>query len=842
MTRGEGRFERRAAGRHRVPGCCASMAGMVRSALAPSARVPSALPPSALPLSALLLSALVMPALVLAQPASSAAPPSNPATAQELPQVTVIANTPLSGLGLPMNQIPSNVQTGDSADMQRQQTLGLADYLNANFSGVSVSESADNPFQLDINYHGFTASPLLGTPEGLSVYVDGVRVNESFGDTVNWDLIPESAISTVTLMSGSNPVFGLNTLGGALSVRTKSGHDDPGTEFEAYGGSFGRRAFQGETGGEFGAFDYFLTGNYFDDTGWRELSPTRVYQGFAKVGWQSDKSDIDLSYSYADTSLYGNGAAPISLLDENREASYTPDYTQNLLNFLNLTATQFLTGKLLLSANVYHRRLVTDAVNGNVNDSYLDDGYGGPPIDCAPPPDNLAALSYCAPGQNAASRLNQRSTGVGLQLTDSQDLFGRTNQAILGVDHDDSRDAFAQSYQYGALAADRTLIYEAVPFNDETVISLSGVNKILGVYLTDTLSPGKLLHLTGSLRYNRSTETLDGYSVDTDVSDYGAGFNARSALNGDHAFSRVNPAFGFTVTPDDDLTVYADYNQASRAPTVIELGCANPAAPCGLPNDFASDPDLKQVVARTVELGLRGNRPDRRLVWNADVFRTVNSNDIQFVATATNQGYFDNVGATRRQGVDVAVGGKAGGLTWRAAYSFVDATFQSNFEVSAQSNSTADADGNILVRPGDRIPLIPRHTGRLLLDYELSQRWEIGGNVVAASGSFLHGNENNADQAGGINGQGAYVAGNGWIAGYTVVNLRGTYHATRRLDLFARLSNLFDKRYSTAGFLTSDSFNPNGSFRPDPNDWTNENAVSPAAPRGVWAGVRLRFD
>jgi iron complex outermembrane receptor protein len=162
--------------------------------------------------------------------------------AQELQQVIVIGNAPLPGFGLPLNQIPSNVQTANSSDIQREQTTDVADYLNNNFSGVNVSESAGNPFQLDIYYHGFTASPLLGTPEGLSVYVDGVRVNESFGDTVNWDLIPESAISTVSLISGSNPVFGLNTLGGALSLQTKSGHADPGTEFEAYGGSFGRRS------------------------------------------------------------------------------------------------------------------------------------------------------------------------------------------------------------------------------------------------------------------------------------------------------------------------------------------------------------------------------------------------------------------------------------------------------------------------------------------------------------------------------------------------------------------------------------------------------------------------
>jgi len=412
---------------------------------------------------------------------ASGGPPSNPATAQELPQITVIGNTPLGGLGLPLNQIPSNVQTADSKDMQRQQTLDLADYLNNNFSGVNAGESADNPFQLDINYHGFTASPLLGTPEGLSVYVDGVRINESFGDTVNWDLIPQSAVSTVTLMSGSNPVFGLNTLGGALSVKTKSGHDDPGTEFEAYGGSFGRRSFEGATGGEFGNFDYFLAGNYFDETGWRDNSPTRVYQGFGKVGWQNDKTDIDLSYTYADTSLYGNGATPVSMLDYRRAASYTPDFTANLLRFVNLTGTQFLTDKLLLSGNVYYRHLMTGAANGNINDNYLAN-YTGPPFDCTAPPASRANLTYCAPGQNATSRLLQRTKGFGLQLTDSQDVFGWTNQAILGADYNDSNDTFSQSSLFGQLTSDRHLVYAASPFNDETVISLTGGNKIYGAY------------------------------------------------------------------------------------------------------------------------------------------------------------------------------------------------------------------------------------------------------------------------------------------------------------------------------------------------------------------------
>ncbi len=770
--------------------------------------------------------------------------PGNPATAQELSQILVIGNAPLPGYGLPANQIPANVQTADSKDMQRQQTLDLADYLNNNFSGVSISESQDNPFQPDINYHGFTASPLLGTPEGLSVYVDGVRVNESFGDTVNWDLIPESAISTVTLMSGSNPVFGLNTLGGALSVQTKNGHNNPGTELEGYYGSFGRRSFQAETGGALGNFDYFATGNYFDEGGWRDLSPTKVYQGFGKFGWQNDKTDIDLSYTYADTSMIGNGTTPLSMLYDRRQDIYSaPDFTHNFLNFVNLTATQILSEHLLFSGNVYYRHLRTASNNGDINDdNYLSDDYAGPPIDCTAPPTDRADSAYCLNGINRASSLLQRTVGFSVQLTDTQDILGMKNQGIIGAAYDSSQDTYAQAFQYGVLTPDRSVISSDVPFNDlETVNSLSGSNKIFGVYLTDTLSPNDLLHFTASLRYNSNTETLNGYSVDTDVGD--DAFDTALPLGGDHTFARFNPAFGFTVTPTDSLTFYADYNEASRAPTVIELGCSDPAQPCGLPNDFASDPDLKQVVARTVEAGVRGNFAGQRLVWSADVFHTLNSNDIQFIATSTSEGYFDNVGSTRRQGLDLALGGKEGGWTWHLTYSFVDATYQSSFLINSESNSTADADGNILVTPGDRIPLIPRHTGRFSLDYEFNKIWDAGANIVVASGSYLHGDENNANMAGGTNGEGAFVSptGTGWIPSYAVINVQGTYHVGTYLDVFARMVNVANKQYSTAGFLTSNVFNPDGTFRFDPDDWTNENAVSPAQPRAIWAGVRLHF-
>ena len=759
-----------------------------------------------------------------------------------LSEVLIIANAPLPGFGLPLAEIPANVQTASGLDLQNAQLNDVAHYLSERFMGVNVSDSADNPFQLDINYHGFTASPLVGTPEGLSVYVDGVRVNESFGDTVNWDLIPESAIAGVSLISGSNPVFGLNTLGGALSIQTKSGRDSPGTELQAYGGSFGRRSLQLQTGGSRGPFDYFVTGTYFYETGWRDISTSQVYQLFGKAGYQTGKTDLQLSYTYADTDLFGNGAIPQSLYDYLKEQSYTPDSTQNLLHFVNLTGTQKLTEHFLLSGNAYYRHLVTGSNNGSDNDNYLNGNYPGPPIDGSAPFTDTASLAYCTNAANEASRLVQRSTGAGLQLTGTDDLLGKANQFIVGAGYADSENGFAQSFLYGFFDQRHLLDSVQSPFNAPTSIAVSGSDRIFGIYLTDTFSPSKYFHVNLAARYNRNTEALGGYSVDTDLGDFGDGYLEPSPVSGDHVYTRLNPAIGFTYTPTGTTTYYVNYNEASRAPTVIELGCSNPLLPCGLPNDFASDPDLQQVVARTLEIGLRGNLASQQLRWSADAFRTVNRDDIQFIATTTNSGYFANVGDTRRQGVDLALGGQEGKLHWNLSYSLVDATFQSDFVVSAQSNSSADANGNILVRAGDRIPLIPRHTGKLTVDYRFTPELEIGGNVVVTSGSYLHGDENNADRAGGTNGQGQYIIGSGRIGGYAVVNLQGTYHLTPQFDVFARCANLLNREYATAGFLSTNTFNPNGTYRFDPADWTNENAVSPGAPFAAWAGIRLTFD
>ncbi len=760
-------------------------------------------------------------------------------------QQVVINATPLQSFALPLNEVPSAVQTASAPDIERQQSLDVVDYLNDNFSGINVSGSAGNPFQIDVYYHGFTASPLLGTPEGLSVYVDGVRVNESFGDTVNWDLIPQSAIETVSLFSGSNPVFGLNTLGGALAIKTKSGRDAPGTQIEAYGGSYDRRSLQGETGGTFGPFDYFLDADYFDEAGWRNIDDSKLLRSFAKFGWQTATTRLALSYTHADNFMRGDGATPLSMLAYNREQIYTPDYTRNIMNFVNLTGRRKLGHRLLLSGNAFYRYLDTSAENGNINESYLESNYAGPPTDCSDAGANPATLAYCEPGQNANSATTERSEGFGLQLSSADDLLGLKNRAVLGEDYTNAQDSFSQAFLYGDLSYPlHQLRYVQSPYNDQDFIGVSGSNPIFGAYFTDTLSPSNLIHVTAAVRYNSSHQTLDGYSIDDNPADYGKGFLGSTPVTGSHTFVHINPAIGVTFTPTQSATYYATFNEASRAPTVIELGCSSATQPCGLPDDFASDPDLKQVVSRNLEIGLRGNLPDQSLNWSADIFHTINANDIQFVATSLDSGYFDNVGDTRREGLDVAFGGKEGGLDWKIAYSYVSATFQSTFVVNAPSNSTADANGNIAVRPGDRIPLIPLHVARLILHYDVNRRLELGGSLIFASSSYLHGDENNANMAGTTDiASGTYIApdGTGTTPSYVTLNLNATYQVDRNVAIFARVSNALNRDYYTAGFLSQASYTPNGRLIANPGDWSNENDVTPSAPREVWGGVRAWF-
>src|SRR5215468_12453684 len=147
------------------------------------------------------------------------------ASAREI--IIVTATTPLHGSHLPRDHVPANVQTVSADDLADHKSLDLSAYAGEALGSVHINDVQANPLQPDVQYRGFLASPLLGAPQGLSMYLDGVRLNEPFGDTINWDLVPSNAIRSVNVIPGSNPIFGLNTLGGAMSLETKTGFSDP---------------------------------------------------------------------------------------------------------------------------------------------------------------------------------------------------------------------------------------------------------------------------------------------------------------------------------------------------------------------------------------------------------------------------------------------------------------------------------------------------------------------------------------------------------------------------------------------------------------------------------------
>jgi iron complex outermembrane receptor protein len=159
---------------------------------------------------------------------------------QDLGIMNIVGVSPLGG-SIDADKLPTPVQTVSSEQLEKTQTISLADYINRYLGSAHVNEAQNNPLQPDISYRGFVASPLMGLPQGLSTYVNGVRFNEPFGDTVNWDLLPQGAIDSMAMYS-SNPIYGLNTLGGAIAIKTKTGFSSPKHQLEVIGGSWDRHS------------------------------------------------------------------------------------------------------------------------------------------------------------------------------------------------------------------------------------------------------------------------------------------------------------------------------------------------------------------------------------------------------------------------------------------------------------------------------------------------------------------------------------------------------------------------------------------------------------------------
>ncbi len=755
-----------------------------------------------------------------------------------LPPVNVIATPLLPGLP-DLDKVPSTAQVFDRGDVTRDGYPALLKTLDESATGVTLDHAQGNPWQPNLIYRGFEASPLVGNAQGLAVYVNGSRFNQPFGDTTNWDLIPDVAIDRIDLV-GSNPAYGLNALGGALAVRMRDGFTYHGAEAEILGGSFGRIQGSFQYGVESDNTSAYVAGTLMHENGWRDFSPSTLRQIYADVGWRGDSAELHMNIMAADNDLVGNGTTPVDLLAASRSAIFThPDETKNKYVRVGLSGTYTISENTSVQVNSYYSNLSQRTLNGDAAEvEACDDDRtvlcqeDGPPLtDRAGNaiPNFIRNSPFFTQFGFAKFRnggpyafLNQTATdtngyGVQAQVEHTSTILGMPNHLTVGASYDGGSTEFTASNLLGGLTLDRGFfgpgIVVAQADGTITPVRVHTFNNYYGLYVTDTLDITPHLSGTVSARFNSAQINLRD-QIGTD-------------LSGSHSYNRLNPAVGLTYKVLPNLTVYAGYAETNRAPTPAELSCADPLAPCSLTNFFVGDPNLKQVVAHTFEGGLRGNQifdDGSKLDWNLGLFRTNSDDDILFVASETvGRAFFRNVGSTRRQGAEAGLRFRTGRLNAYANYALTDATFQTALTLSSQNNPFADENGNIQVRPGNRLPGVPRHLFKVGADYGITEKWVVGFSALVASGRFLTGDESNLNPTTGA---------------YGVLNIHSNYQVIEHVQVFAQLENVVNSRYATFG-----TFSPVGSDTPliQAPGSTNTRSLSPAPPISAFGGVRVTF-
>lgn len=721
----------------------------------------------------------------------------------------------------------SDLDEALSADSAAIRGAGRPDLLQAlarSAPALSLQDAQGNPWQPNLVYRGFTASPLQGQAQGLAVYLDGVRFNQPFGDTVQFDLLPEAAIERVDLLDTS-PVYGLNALGGAVVIATKTGRSAPGLLLSGSLGSYGAAEGVAEAGwsGERGSAYVALQQSH--EGGWRRFSPSTLLNGYADLGWDGSDGGLHLKLIGADTDLTGNGSAPVELLRADRRAVFThPDNTRNRYGRVSLHPWLALGGQTRIEASLYLQQLNQRTLNGDAADIEPCDADEEAGLLCLETaagneesvlvgadgdevPDLLGGRVY---GVLNGSRTRTIAKGVLAQIVDRRPLGGGENVLAAGFSHDRSRTRFDSSTELGALTLTRGVdgLGPVIDQPDGAIapVSLVARTRYTGLFVSETLPIAPGLTLEAGLRWNEARIALDD--------------RIGSALDGTHRFRRLNPGLELNWQSGPALKLRAGYAQSNRAPTPAELSCADEDAPCSLTNFFVADPPLKQVVAGSIELGAQGRAGS--FDWLVTGYRTTSRDDIQFVASTTRgRAFFRNIGRTRRQGLEATLGYRRGALSIRAGYAFTDATYRSPLLLNAADNPQADDQGRIAVQPGDRLPGVPRHRGTVAIDYA-GEGWSLGGDVEAASGQYLFGDEANLERR---------------TSPYFLANLRGSVRLAGALTMFAEVGNIFDARYATFGAFgaTDEVVLTEAPGASDPR------SLGPGAPRRFTVGLSARF-
>jgi iron complex outermembrane receptor protein len=752
----------------------------------------------------------------------------SPAETITLPTFDVVATTPLGGGEIDVARSPFSVWQTGSQDIQNFNDSTLPGTLARQAPGVTVGNISGNDFQPDVSYRGFDATAVSGAPIGLAVYQNGARINEAFGDTVNWDLIPENAIDRTAIVAG-NPIFGLNALGGAVTVTMKNGFTWQGFEADLRGGSFGRAQEEVQYGTQVGDWSVYMAATQINDGGWRVDSASQLSNFYGDVGYKANGFESHLQLTAGSTQFGAAAFTPIQLLQNNWGSVFTvPQTTYNKMAMIEWNGSYAYSPTLSFQGNAYFRAFNQAHVDGNPTDL-----SPCPPFSCLngnPAHDTLGGIipdlsngGTTDLGEIDRSWTQSRTLGFSAQAVDTAKISGRDNTLTVGASLDYGWTRYTGNSQFGTIFNDNNTSFPVIgaPFIiDEPDSFLNPImvhanNTYTGVYALDTYSATDRLTVTAGGRFNYAGINLEG--------------TQSALLTGFSNFMHVNPTLGFTYKLTPDINFYAGYAMTNRTPTPLELGCADPNNPCIIDNFLVSDPKLKQVVGQTFEVGFRGTNalsqlglgPEwGKLVWSAGLFRTTLNNDILPQQSAVSGfGYFANVGTTLRQGAELSAQWTGDKCSAYANYTYIDAVYLTTFQESSPFNPLADANGFIPITNGMPIAGIPKNTVKVGVDYSVTDKWKVGADMVAASGQVLFGNENGALPQ---------------VPGYTVFGLHTSYQVGKQVQIYGLVQNLFDQRFYTGGALFDTSELPNAA-----PFLTNPTSLGPARPFAIYGGVRI---
>jgi outer membrane receptor protein involved in Fe transport len=746
------------------------------------------------------------------------------------PTVPVYPTTPLAGASIDFDKIPASINSINPIDanlIKQTGSLSISDSLVKYVPSITVNEVNGNAFTPDVQFRGFTASPVAGTPQGLAVYQNGVRINEAFGDIVNWDLIPTAAIKSLDLVT-NNPAFGLNALGGAVVMQMKDGFNYHGAEIDTMGGSFGRVQSSLQWGKQIDNFAVYGALEGVHEDGFRNFQTSNVRRFYGDIGVKNDDAEFHLNMGVADNDFGVAATTPTELLQQFWGATYTtPQTTTNKVGYVNLTGKVDVSPTWTLEGTAHARLFNQNTQDGNPTDTQP---CTDPTLlcfgDAVTPANGLNGAQLSNPfapdailGENDRTTTKTTSTGLSLQATNTDQLFGHNNQFVVGTSFDYHVTNFTASAELGTVGSDYVVngsgIFLGQSGSPTSIgpVDLRATNQYTGLYALDTFDVTQAFSITAGGRYN---------VANIDLQD-----QLGTALNGSDTYTRFNPIIGGTYKITPGLTAYAGYSEANRAPTPLELGCADPTTPCVIATFLVADPPLKQVVSHTLEAGLRGTQDLSigSLGWKLGVYRADNTDDILAIPSDVQGfGFFQNVGSTRRQGIEAEATLKADKLQLTASYTFLDARFLNALTLGSPNSPFADANGNIQVLPGDQIPSLPRNLFKARVDYSVTDAFKVGGDALFVGSQYFAGDESNQFPK---------------LPGYAVFNLHASYQIDKNFQIYARVDNIFDNQYATYGTFFDITALPN--FANGGNPFTDPRSLSPARPRAFYTGLKVTF-